>query len=430
MAQSHSQGACNAKRCMFVYCAFALIYDQLRSRFCNAFVSQLSTRHGRTATKIILFLSIQDASAEESLHNLEVTDDLQNTNGISRRSLGKMVLLATGISVSSSSAGAIVIDETERYANTSPDSSYAKLGSKYDNLSQSLPKTKQSSIETSDEITLRFSRQDFESSAGGLGIELGEVSFRTNSRVFIKSIRPNSLAASFPDKIKTGFVLVTINGQSIERTNAKGAQLLFARALKDLQQDLISFVEVTLRDPAVFEDSLNALDTSNTVTTQVAPAGETTQRNADGSIKLFESQTFQEAQKISVTQLTPPTFGNGDGAQVGDLLEISYVGRVLETQTVFDGSTVAINSAGAGIPGRAGDVTLFFVLGKQPFGQFPPGWDVGLKGMKLGERRRLLIPPVLAYGSKGLPRRGIPPDATLQYDVSLISINGLAIPTR
>jgi len=48
--------------------------------------------------------------------------------------------------------------------------------------------------------------------------------------------------------------------------------------------------------------------------------------------------------------------------------------------------------------------------------------------MCVGERRRLIVPPVLAYGSQGLPRRGIPPDATLQYDITLVSINGLSTP--
>jgi FKBP-type peptidyl-prolyl cis-trans isomerase len=69
---------------------------------------------------------------------------------------------------------------------------------------------------------------------------------------------------------------------------------------------------------------------------------------------------------------------------------------------------------------------LYFVLGKQPFGQFPPGWDVGLYGICVGERRRLRIPPVLAYGNTGVPRRGIPPNATLQYDVTLVSLNGVS----
>jgi hypothetical protein len=43
---------------------------------------------------------------------------------------------------------------------------------------------------------------------------------------------------------------------------------------------------------------------------------------------------------------------------------------------------------------------------------------------------RFLVRLRRAYGSKGLPRRGIPPDSSLQYDVTLISINGLAVPTR
>jgi FK506-binding protein 2 len=114
------------------------------------------------------------------------------------------------------------------------------------------------------------------------------------------------------------------------------------------------------------------------------------------------------------------------GATTDDLLEISYLGTVVETGAVFDGSAIRIN--GEAIPGRGNDVSLFFVLGKQPFGQFPPGWDVGLDGICIGERRRLIVPPVLAYGSTGLPRRGIPPNATLQYDITLVSINGIAMP--
>lgn len=222
--------------------------------------------------------------------------------------------------------------------------------------------------------------------------------------------------------------------------------------------DATDTVELRFRDPAVFQARLKDLASSGdeAVTTQVAPAGDTTQRNPDGSVKRGRSVTQQEDQRLSVSQLVPPKLCNR-GAQTDDLLEISYVGRVLETGAIFDGSAVAIN--GEGIAGRGNDVSIFFVLGKQPFGmynmvllrgwggvdalvcthkeslspsaspgQFPPGWDVGLVGMCVGERRRLVVPPVLAYGSAGLPRRGIPPDATLQYDITLVSLNGLATP--
>jgi FKBP-type peptidyl-prolyl cis-trans isomerase len=318
--------------------------------------------------------------------------------------------LASSMGGIATPAMAAVLDETEMYANTAPDSAYAELFSRSDGsgsgVNQSVlpkiesPSSKQSEAVASDEINIQLTQQDFDKAQNGLGLELGEIAFRTNSRIFIKSIRPNSLASFLPsDKIQPGFILVGVNGKSTERTNAKGAQMMFAQALKDLKEGKASNLRMTLRDPDVFEASLNALGNDTTsVTTQVAPAGETTQRNQNGSIKMFEKQTFQEAQKVTVTQLTPPKFATTSSSEVGgakldDLLEISYIGRVLETDQVFDGSTVSIN--GKGIPGRGGDLSLFFVLGKQPFGQFPPGWDVGLKGMGIGERRRLVIPPVL-----------------------------------
>ena len=75
----------------------------------------------------------------------------------------------------------------------------------------------------------------------------------------------------------------------------------------------------------------------------------------------------------------------------GDLIEIRYTGR-LEDGTVFDGMELA---------DRFGDDSIQFVLGKQPAGQFPPSWDVGLVGMCVGERRVLDVPPVLGFGPKG-----------------------------
>ena len=64
----------------------------------------------------------------------------------------------------------------------------------------------------------------------------------------------------------------------------------------------------------------------------------------------------------------------------------------------------------------------------QPFGQFPPAWDAGLRGMCVSEQRSLRVPPVLGFGKKGVPRRGVPPDATLLYDIELLGINGDNIP--
>lgn len=312
-------------------------------------------------------------------------------------------------------ASAAVTDETDSFANTGSDSSYRGL-----KTSESTPAMsgKQSTTAPSDEITLTIPKRDL---SEGLGLELGQLEFRTNIRVYVKSVSEGSVAERMG--IKKGFVVIGVNGESTERTDAEGVAIMVYRAGKSTAQD--GTIELRFRDPAIFKQELSKLSDGGEVTTQIAPAGDTTQRRADGSVKRGEQVTAQEDQRLSVTQLVAPKMCNR-GATTDDLLEISYLGTVVETGAVFDGSAIRIN--GEAIPGRGNDVSLFFVLGKQPFGQFPPGWDVGLDGICIGERRRLIVPPVLAYGSTGVPRRGIPPNSTLQYDITLISINGLAMP--
>jgi FK506-binding protein 2 len=311
-------------------------------------------------------------------------------------------------------------DEIDKIASLSSTPSASGKGS-----SSSVP---------SDEVSISIPIQDLSSSSssgdggdgggGGLGIELGDVQFRDNQRVYIKSIRPNSLANRLG--IQKDWIIVALDGQSTERTNAQGVAIMLSRAMKSKQQNGET-IEIRFRDPSVFQQKLQNLGSSEAsgdgnsgnvvVSTQVAPAG---------TVKKGFSVTRQADQTISVSQLIAPKMCKRSGAQVDDLLEISYLGTVVETGQVFDGSAIMIN--GQGIPGRGNDVSLYFVLGKQPMGQFPPGWDVSLVGQCIGERRRILIPPVLAYGSTGMPRRGIPPDATLQYDITLVSINGLSTP--
>ena len=53
-------------------------------------------------------------------------------------------------------------------------------------------------------------------------------------------------------------------------------------------------------------------------------------------------------------------------------------------------------------------------------GEVIPGWDEGVEGMKVGGRRRLVIPPDLAYGPQGQPP-DIPPNATLVFVIDLVS---------
>lgn len=346
--------------------------------------------------------------------SLSTSDDLSIP---SRRDLIECLgstLLIGAIVASPLTVDAAVVDETDNFGDNwwtskvSPDLPPA-------------PSLTQPQPHPTDEIVISVSKDELKQN-GGLGLELGEVEFRTNIRVYVKSVAPGSMAEKLG--IQKNWIVVSVDGKSAERTDVSGVAIMVNRAIKSQGSSAIEF---QFRDPIIFQKKLNALSPGEggEVTTQVAPAGDNTQRNVDGSVKAGRAVTGQSDQRLTVSQLIAPKMCNR-GAQTDDLLEISYIGRVLDTGDIFDGSAISIN--GKGIPGRSNDVSIFFVLGKQPFGQFPPGWDVGLEGICVGERRRLTVPPVLAYGEVGLPRRGIPPNATLQYDVTLVSVNGLATP--
>lgn len=95
----------------------------------------------------------------------------------------------------------------------------------------------------------------------------------------------------------------------------------------------------------------------------------------------------------------------GDVATKGKTVSVHYTG-VLTNGTKFD------SSLDRGQP-------IMFALGT---GQVIKGWDQGVEGMKVGGKRKLTIPPDLAYGARGTPGGPIPPNSTLVFDVELVAV--------
>ena len=95
-------------------------------------------------------------------------------------------------------------------------------------------------------------------------------------------------------------------------------------------------------------------------------------------------------------------------AKVGDIISMNYTGKLVDG-TAFDSN----------VDPKFNHVEPFtFTLG---VGQVIPGWDKGIVGMEVGEKKTLSIPPEDAYGANGVGEI-IPPNSTLIFDVELIAI--------
>lgn len=97
--------------------------------------------------------------------------------------------------------------------------------------------------------------------------------------------------------------------------------------------------------------------------------------------------------------------GQGKEAKLGSQIVVHYRGRLAENGQEFESS-------------YKNNTPIIFILGS---GEVIKGWDLGLLGMKVGGKRRLTIPPALAYAEEGRPGV-IPPNATLLFDVELMEV--------
>lgn len=95
--------------------------------------------------------------------------------------------------------------------------------------------------------------------------------------------------------------------------------------------------------------------------------------------------------------------GTGPSPKVTDTVKVNYVGTLPDGK-VFDASAK-----------HGGPISF-------PLNHVIKGWTEGVSTMKVGGKRKLICPPDLAYGPDPDPRSGIPPNATLHFEVELLKI--------
>lgn len=122
-----------------------------------------------------------------------------------------------------------------------------------------------------------------------------------------------------------------------------------------------------------------------------------------------QSDTINNSEKMTIlnkngVQIEILKEGAGTEAKNGNTVAVHYTG-ILESGIKFDSSVDR-------------GISFEFTLGA---GQVIKGWDIGVEGMKVGEKRKLTIPSDLAYGSSGAGGV-IPPNATLIFEVELLGI--------
>lgn len=115
-------------------------------------------------------------------------------------------------------------------------------------------------------------------------------------------------------------------------------------------------------------------------------------------------QNFTPIASVDKLQAIDLRTGNGTTVRPGDTVTVIYTGAVASTGVVFDSNADTAQPA------------------TFPLSSVIAGWTDGIPGMKVGGERRLLIPAAAAYGANPPAGSGIPPNADLVFDVTVLAI--------
>ena len=166
---------------------------------------------------------------------------------------------------------------------------------------------------------------------------------------------------------------------------------------------LVSVVDDSSNDAAVLQPSPSTAIAAPTPTLPAQTPG-----TPPASPPPVEGETLTTASGLQYIDVVT---GTGATPATGDMVVVNYTGWLQSDGTMFDSSVDGVEP-------------FSFVLGT---GAVIQGWDEGVATMQIGGQRRLIIPPELAYGETG--QGSIPANATLIFDITLITIFPAATPT-
>ncbi len=125
-----------------------------------------------------------------------------------------------------------------------------------------------------------------------------------------------------------------------------------------------------------------------------------------------DTTAYKATGAVTDLQATDLTVGTGDEAKVGDTIKVHYKGTLAQTQQKFDSSY-----------DRGEPATLKLSDPDAQGNGVIKGWVEGVPGMKVGGKRRLVIPASLGYGATGSSDGSIPPNTDLVFEVELLAVN-------
>lgn len=139
--------------------------------------------------------------------------------------------------------------------------------------------------------------------------------------------------------------------------------------------------------------------------TETKPASNSQPKPKEGQLQGTKLADFTPIDNVPELQKIDLQEGTGDTVKPGDTVTAHYTGAVAKDGVIFQSSHDGPNQP-------------------VPFGldQVIKGWTEGVPGMKVGGKRRLVIPYAQAYGDEGRPSGGIPAKADLVFDIELVKI--------